>query len=199
MLSKIIRRFQKSPDFEALIDIAMPALREIILAAQSALGDERIYAVVLTTYGCNEGLGLHINTEENLERILDDAEISQSIRDTPLSEIYNGTRWYWGEWGDYEYIGNQDVLNAAYDWMVKHSDEARNFERFQSQIHQTMIEILRRLDAEGLFGQGAKREAILCFAGVYDDCERIIYRSAKAANSDETWTKTEPFLRAAFG
>lgn len=188
--------FRKKPDFEELIDLTLPGLKSAYTAAMEIIGAEKVYAVVLTTYSSCEGFGLHLNTEENFQRILDQADISEKTRANSMSSDLNYYRWYWGEWGPYEYIGDQEELTPAYAWLTEKRSKVKNFAPFKKSVHQTMIELLKRLDADGIFGTEEERETILCYAGVYDDDEDIIFQSAKTVNSQKNWQKWEPFLKA---
>jgi len=189
----------RKPDFGELIEISLPALKSMYRSALDIVGLEAIYAVVLTTYSSNEGFGLHVNTEESLEHILNTANISAQTRSNPISPTLNYYRWYWGEWGDYEFIGDHDLLNPVFDWLTTYTEQAENFGDFKDKVHQSMITILQRLDDDNLFGVSTNRDNILVYAGVYDDCEKLIFKSAQSINSSENWVKNQPLLKAGFG
>lgn len=177
-------------DFEELISLSCELIVDIYTKALNKNPDHQFYSCVLTTYDGVEGLGFHMNSKENYEACLRGAGTYENLERAERHKEFEYYKWFWGEWGDFEFIGDQTGFSKTDQWLREHLRTVgdNQFTAFRSQVFDAMIAILKRLDNQGLFGTSADRENMFVYAGVYDSDE-LVLRSARALNSESNWHK----------
>jgi hypothetical protein len=140
---------------------ALAAVRDL-LAARS---DETFYAFALYTSDDASSISLAANSEEGLARVK--AKYAQSGR---VEESY--LRWSTSEWAyedagvDHFFAINQVLREAAYGDV--HGRKFEPFETFQTWVLEIMVQTLRSLDSEGVFGRGKDRYQITLMCAMTD-------------------------------
>jgi len=167
-------------------------VQSLYLEAKDSNPNDPIYALVITMYDDANSIGLSLNTESNHLKIIDDANLTMKEN---TSYYY---KWYWGEWRDFEYIGDQSVLDAisstlgsleAKYFNERKSDESELggewFNSYKMDLVTSLENSLMHLDETGLFGTGDAREEITLYVGIYDSflSEKIMKSSARKLNS----------------
>lgn len=164
------------PDFAREIADAARVTYRALLAAHP---DEHFYAFALYTDSGAMTVVPAANTEEGLKRVREQMEIGDD-EDAPEFT------WATGEWA-YEAAESDsfDPLckKLADNVLGPKFDEAK-FAAYFKELQRDMIEALRLLDEEGLFGKGEERDKITLFVTISDDDEAVPLEneSAKVLN-----------------
>lgn len=141
--------------------------------------DEHFYAFALYTDSGAMTVVPAANSEEGLQRVRKRMAVGKE-------EVAPEFTWATGEWV-YE-SAEADSFNALSkrlaDAVLSPSFPAAEFGHFFHELQRDMIEALRMLDQEGLFGIGAERERITLFVTISDDsrAEELENASAKVLN-----------------
>lgn len=184
----------KHADFDVLREAVLRAARNTFLKAKAAHADETFFAFVLTTYGTGSLGGCSANTIENHCRIWDRARTHADAR--PQDEHYY--KWYCGEWGDYEFIGEQSLSFLEPSRLYHQALETlrgllRDQRRDESEawgccedypLHEALFEALHQLDVEGVFGVGDARHNTLVYMTEYDGRDEVERWSIERLNPD---------------
>ncbi|WP_322090134.1 DUF4303 domain-containing protein [Burkholderia cenocepacia] len=140
------------------------AARVTYRALLAAHPDEHFYAFALYTDSGAMTVVPAANTEEGLKRVREQMEIGDD-EDAPEFT------WATGEWA-YE-AAESDSFNPLCkklaDTVLGSNFPEAKFDVFFEELQSDMIEALRLLDQEGLFGTGAEREKITLFVTISDD------------------------------
>ena len=164
------------PDFAREIADAARVTYRALLAAHP---DEHFYAFALYTDSGSMTVVPAANTEEGLKRVREQMEIDDD-EDAPEFT------WATGEWA-YE-AAESDSFNPLCkrlaDTVLGPNFPEAKFHVFFEDLQSDMIEALRLLDQEGLFGTGAEREKITLFVTISDDDGSVDLenKSAKVLN-----------------
>ncbi len=164
------------PDFAREI---RDAARETYRALLAKHPDERFYAFALYTDSGAMTVVPSANSEEGLQRVRKQMEIGDE-------ESAPEFTWSTGEWA-YE-SAEADAFNPLCkrlaDAVLSPSFPAAKFGQFFNELQRDMIEALKWLDQEGLFGIGAERERVTLFVTISDDsrAEELENASAKVLN-----------------
>jgi hypothetical protein len=155
------------------------AARETYRALLAKHPGEHFYAFALYTDSGAMTVVPAANTEEGLQRVRKQMAVGDEERAPEF-------RWATGEWV-YEAAeaGPFHPLCKRLAGAVLGSDSpATEFGHFFHELQRDMIEALRLLDQEGLFGVGAERERITLFVTISDDngAEELENISAKLLN-----------------
>ncbi|RQU04049.1 DUF4303 domain-containing protein [Burkholderia cepacia] len=165
-----------SPNFADEIADAARVTYRALLAAHPG---EHFYAFALYTDSGAMTVVSAANSEEGLMRIREQMEVGDD-EDAPEFT------WATGEWA-YE-AAESDSFNPLCkklaDTVLGPNFPEANFGQFFKSLQSDMIEALRLLDQEGLFGTGAEREKITLFVTISDDngAEELENESAKILN-----------------
>ncbi|WP_175838229.1 DUF4303 domain-containing protein [Burkholderia anthina] len=149
------------PDFPREIADAVRVTYRALLAAHP---DDHFYAFALYTDSGAMTVVPAANSVEGLKRIRERMEIGG---DDDAPEF----TWATGEWA-YE-SAEADSFNPLCerlaDTVLGPSIPEAKFGEFFKQLQRDMIEALRLVDQEGLFGTGVERETITLFVTISDD------------------------------
>ncbi|MAN67357.1 DUF4303 domain-containing protein [uncultured Hyphomonas sp.] len=167
--------------------------------------DDTFYAFVLTTYSDASAIGASACSIEHFERLFH--QNRYTIRESRAAAFL---KWYWGDWGDYELIGDQSVFEEANqildDLMSRTSKAERSlldqfqpwFGGYERIVHSAMYDALKIVTKKNVFQQ-ASSPPPLVFMGVYDGEDNLTLKSACTLNTQATWKRHEAEFRKAFG
>ncbi|WP_420212403.1 DUF4303 domain-containing protein [Burkholderia aenigmatica] len=148
-------------------------------ALLAAHPDEHFYAFALYTDSGAMTVVPAANSEEGLKRVRERMEVGDDEKAPEFT-------WATGEWA-YE-SAEADSFNPLCERLAEtvlgpEIPEAK-FGEFFRDLQRDMIEALRMLDQEGLFGTGAAREKITLFVTISDDngAEALENESARILN-----------------
>ncbi|WP_338638387.1 DUF4303 domain-containing protein [Burkholderia pyrrocinia] len=164
------------PDFPREIADAARVTYRALLAAHP---NEHFYAFALFTDGGAMTVVPAANSDEGLKRIREKMEVAD---DDDAPEF----TWAPAEWA-YE-SAEADSFNPLCkrlaDTVLGPNFQEAKFGEFFRDLQHDMIEALRLLDQEGLFGTGAEREKITLFVSISDDdgAVQLENESAKVLN-----------------
>ncbi|HDR9482201.1 hypothetical protein BLA13014_07234 [Burkholderia aenigmatica] len=164
------------PEFAREIADAASVTYRALLAAHP---DEHFYAFALYTDSGAMTVVPAANSEEGLKRVRERMEIGDDEKAPEFT-------WATGEWA-YE-SAEADSFNPLCerlaDTVLGPEIPEAKFGEFFRDLQRDMIEALRLLDQEGLFGTGAAREKITLFVTISDDngAEALENESAKILN-----------------
>ncbi|MEM9709453.1 MAG: DUF4303 domain-containing protein [Pseudomonadota bacterium] len=168
-------------DLSDLVEGAAAAAQSIARSAFEAFPDQRFYAFVLSNHDELDSLGFHMNSLESLEKIT-------AGTGPEMADYY---RWYWGEWRDFEYWGDQsgfDPVNDAIRRKVDATIEDYVIPKAAgAAVEALMLQTLKKLDADGLFGEGNLRSERLLYIGFYNSGRTINERSPELLNPPAVW------------
>lgn len=155
------------------------AARATFKALRALHPDEHFYAFALYTDSGAMTVVPAANSVEGLSRV----RAQQAVADDDPDP------WYvWGcpEWAyaAAEASPFNAICGKLADEVLSPTFVRSRFAEFSRQLHADMIEALRLLDRDGLFGTGEAREAITLFVSISDDdaAEALENESAKALN-----------------
>lgn len=155
------------------------AARETYLALLAKHPDEHFYAFALYTDSDAMTVVPAANSEEGLQRVRKQMAVGDDERAPEF-------RWATGEWvyESAEAGSFNPLCKKLADAVLSPGFPAAKFVHFFDELQRDMIEALRLLDQEGLFGVGAERERITLFITVSDDnrAEELENVSAKLLN-----------------
>ncbi|AIO35848.1 hypothetical protein DM39_4674 [Burkholderia cenocepacia] len=171
------------PDFAREIADAARVTYRALLAAHP---DEHFYAFALYTDSGAMTIVPAANTEEGLKRVREQMEIGD---DEGAPEF----TWATGEWV-YEAVESDSfnpLCKRLADTVLAPSFPEAKFDVFIEDVQSDMIEALRLLDQEGLFGTGAEREKITLFVTISDDDGSVDLenKSAKVLNPSSVFER----------
>ncbi|MBN3822062.1 DUF4303 domain-containing protein [Burkholderia sp. Ac-20384] len=164
------------PDFANEIADAARATYRALLAAHP---DEHFYAFALYTDSGAMTVVPAANSDEGLKRIRKRMEVGDDEKAPEFT-------WATGEWA-YE-SAEADSFNPLCerlaDTVLGPNVPEAMFDAFFKKLQRDMIDALRQLDREGLFGIGAEREKITLFVTISDDngAAALEHESAKVLN-----------------
>lgn len=164
-----------------LIEHIAQATASVFSALKSEHPNEHFYAFALYTDSSAMSVLAAGNSEQALEDILKNADDR-----SPESDAYY--RWASSEWA-YEAFHGAEFKGVSKT--VRESPDRSNFSKFKADVHAAMIEALRKVDADGVFGTGADRENIIIFVTITDDdnAEQLENDSAKLLNSPAAYQR----------
>ncbi|UKD17086.1 DUF4303 domain-containing protein [Burkholderia aenigmatica] len=148
-------------------------------ALLAAHPDEHFYAFALYTDSGAMTVVPAANSDEGLKRVRERMEIGDDEKAPEFT-------WATGEWA-YE-AAEADSFNPLCeklaDTVLGPNIPEAKFGEFFRDLQRDMIEALRLLDQEGLFGTGAEREKITLFVTISDDngAEALENESARILN-----------------
>lgn len=187
-------------DFKPLVTLIERGIEEAFTSIRALYPNDHFYAVVLSTYGDRSSVSLHANSYENLELVYAASDIETDpakieARYAELKGIFgSGARkvakmkrakaeelayykWGWMEWMDYEFIGEQPILEETWTWLDEcrkrfsldgESFSERYFEAAWKYVPEAMITAMENCDKKGVFGTGEARDSLLLYTGEYD-------------------------------
>ncbi|MBN3832225.1 DUF4303 domain-containing protein [Burkholderia sp. Ac-20344] len=159
-------------------DIA-DAARATFRALRALHPDEHFYAFALYTDSSAMTVVPAANTTEGLARI----RAQQAVADNDPAPWF---AWGFSEWAyaSAEASPFNALCGKLADEVLSPQFAMSRFAEFSRQLHADMIEALRLLDREGLFGTGDERAAITLFVSISDDAaaEALENESVKALN-----------------
>ncbi|KML47440.1 hypothetical protein VL15_32185 [Burkholderia cepacia] len=165
------------------------AARATFKALRALHPDEQFYAFALYTDSGAMTVVPAANSVEGLSRI----RAQQAIADDDRDPWYT---WGFSEWAyaAAEASPFNAICGKLADAVLSPRFARSRFAEFSRQLHADMIEALRLLDRDGLFGTGEARAAITLFVSISDDdaAEALENESAKALNPPAV---VETFLR----
>ncbi|OWA37696.1 hypothetical protein B9G55_06520 [Saccharibacillus sp. O16] len=148
------------------------------------IGNEKLYAVALVTDSDAGTVYLGLNTEEGLQRRLEDYK-----REDPDAGLYiSSYRWMPDEW-----LYSDSDLEQPH--MVQASRMLMSREDYSEESHEAFckvaVEALEQLDREGLFTSSAARDELTLFVYMNDDdrTEDIEEASAKRLNPESVYLR----------
>jgi hypothetical protein len=142
----------------------LAATRQALIVLRDEHPDERLYAFGLFTSPGAEYVTVTANSEEGLKRR------SGGMAMSPL-------RWSPCDW-EYHDLGEGPLWDQVANLLPDYSGvrlPAEQMEAHLESVFDTCIQVLRDLDAEGLFGEGPERERIVLnlWMGDQGDDERL--------------------------
>ena len=163
--------------------------KDIAAAARSSFaellaqhGDEAFYAFALYTDGDCYTVVPAANSVEQYR-----AKIARTGKTDPRQLAYY--KWASAEWA-YESFA-ADPFNAICDQLSEAcgavSSDATAFAAFKADVHEAMIEALKRLDEEDFFGERRNGCVLFITSSDYDEAKAMEDRSADALNPPETY------------
>ncbi|MBA9898855.1 DUF4303 domain-containing protein [Burkholderia cepacia] len=164
------------PNFASEIADAARVTYRALIAAHPY---EHFYAFALYTDSGAMTVVPAANSDEGLKRIRERMEVADDEKAPEFT-------WATAEWA-YE-SAEADSFNPLCkklaDTVLGSTIPETRFDAFFKALQRDMIEALRQLDQEGLFGTGAEREKITLFVTISDDngAEELENRSAKILN-----------------
>lgn len=219
-------------DFKPLTALIERGIEEALVSIRTLYPNDHFYAFVLSTYGDRSSVSLHANSYENLERVYAASDIETDsvkieARYAELRGIFGSGakkiakmkrtkaqelayyKWGWMEWLDYEFIGDQPILEKTWIWLEEcrksfspdeESFSESYFEATYSYVPECMITAMKNCDEKGLFGRGAAREETLLYTGEYDvGDEQEMLATVKQLNPPSVAAKYENEMREFLG
>ncbi|MDR6500760.1 hypothetical protein J2785_003930 [Burkholderia ambifaria] len=155
------------------------AARATFKALRALHPDEHFYAFALYTDSGAMTVVPAANSVEGLSRV----RAQQAVADDDPDPQYV---WGFSEWAyaAAEASPFNVICGKLADEVLSPTFVRSRFAEFSRQLHADMIEALRLLDRDGLFGTGEARESITLFISISDDdaAEALENESAKALN-----------------
>jgi len=130
-------------------------------------------------------------TEAGLAKLLE--EQSGRIASEPNYHWVDEFRWGWWEWRTgYEFIGDHSLFDAMNSEikavLAPHFTNNLLEGAVRERMAQMSLNILAKLDKDGVFGQGAERETALIYPCYHDGgLEQWSYESAERLNPLAAW------------
>jgi uncharacterized protein DUF4303 len=181
---------KKQLDTQALYPALKKATRQAFQALRRHHTDEHFYAFALYSNDVGQYLYPTANTEEALRR-------HYGRRVDPDEEPQ--LRWFYpGDWrycqeGAEHFVAVQKILGQFDPYSRTVSDE--EVKAHAHEVFKTCEQVLRYLDAEGLFGRGPDRERIVVNCLQLDSDEQPWLASAKRLNPKSVWKRYEAELQ----
>ncbi|WP_174915967.1 DUF4303 domain-containing protein [Burkholderia lata] len=171
----------RAMNIQDLIAHIAQATTSVFSALKNEHPDEDFYAFALYTDNSAMSVVAAGNSEQALEEVLKNAD-----ERSPEQDAYY--RWASSEWL-YEAFHGSEFKGVSKT--VRESADRSNFRKFKVDVHAAMIEALRTVDVDGLFGTGLDREKIIVFVTITDDdnAEQFENDSAKQLNSPAAYQR----------
>ncbi|QRR07156.1 DUF4303 domain-containing protein [Burkholderia sp. MS455] len=153
------------------------AARATFKALRALHPDEHFYAFALYTDSGAMTVVPAANSVEGLSRV----RAQQAVADPDPWYVWGCPEWAYAA---AEASPFNVICGKLADEVLSPTFVRSRFAEFSRQLHADMIEALRLLDRDGLFGTGEAREAITLFVSISDDdaAEALENESAKALN-----------------
>lgn len=151
---------------------------------------EHIYAFALYSNDVGQYLYPTANTEEALRRHY--GRRVDTDEEPQLRWFYPGD-WRYCQEGAEHFVPVQEILDQFDPYSAAVSDE--DVAAHAHSVFQSCEQVLRDLDAAGLFGQGADREGIVINYLCLESDEEPWLESAKRLNPESVWRRYEEELK----
>jgi hypothetical protein len=181
--------------FSQLRDILQENAREAFHALRRSRPGEHIYAFALDTDDDAIGASPFGSTEESLAAKLRDYPASTAMERIQYTLAF---RWSPHEWpGIYSESmpasgqglpSLEEMMEFMNAWTA---NPGHSMKAYRRQVFRAMVDALRSLDEEGLFGNGSARNAILLFISISDsqDAGFLEIESARSLNPRSAWRR----------